>query len=666
MPRLLRLVITAAFGLAFLSVALPGSSGQTPPPVERISKFSEYKGYSSEVYDSWVRSSVYVPMRDGVKLAVDILRPAKAGKVETKPLPVLWTHTRYRRAQVREGKVRSSLEASPNIVWLKHGYVLAAADVRGSGASFGHWPGIFSKEETQDAFAITEWLAQQPWSDGNVGMFGGSYLGITQLMAASAKPPHLKAIVPHVALFDLIDVGTSGSVFRDDFLRTWSDLTQMLDLQPGVAPVDADKDRKLLAAALEEHKKNRPLIEIMRPLRFRDDVDPVTGAVPGRDWSPSGFVKEINESGVPMYLVGGWMDSFTRDQFLAWANFTAPKKLMVGVWSHSPRDPKIVGEEMRLLTVESLRWYDRWLKGIENGVMDGALIRYQTLKTPEEAVWKEASVWPIPEAEAVKFYFEGGKSGSAASVNDGRLAVASPPKGRAADEFKVDYTATSGTTTRWDNAVGGGFGYPDMAANDAKGLTYTTAPLAADLEITGHPVAHVWMSATSKDADLFAYLEEVDGRGVSTYVSEGVIKASYRALNPAPYVMFGLPYHRGFREDVKDLVPGEPVELVFELQPTSTVFDAENRIRLTLTGADKDNALTIPLDPAPVLTVYRDAGRPSFISLPAVGGLGAATSSAVVKSGAASLMLVVIAVALGIIVLTILLSQYMRSRLGKN
>ena len=655
----------AFFGLVVLALAGLSYQAQDTPALEKVSKFGEYQGYSAEVYDSWIRNSLYLTMRDGVKLAVDILRPAKAGTVETKPLPVLWTHTRYRRASAREGKVRSSLETPHTLTWLKHGYVLAAVDARGSGASFGHWPGIFSKQETRDAYEISEWLAAQPWSSGNIGMFGGSYLGITQIMAASTKPPHLRAIVPHAALFDLIDVGSYGGIFRDDFLRTWSALTQTLDLQPGVAPVDADKDGKLLKAALEEHKKNRPLIDIMAPLRFRDSQDPVTGAVPGRDWSPSGFIKEINEAYVPMYLLGGWMDSFTRDQFLAWANFIVPKKLMVGAWSHSPRDQQIAREEMRLLTVESLRWYDYWLKGIDNGILVETPIRYQTIQSPKEFVWKEALVWPIPEAQSVIFYFEDGKSGSAASATDGRLATAAPRKSKGEDAIKVDFTTTSGTTTRWDNAVGGGFGYPDMASNDTKGLTYTTVPLAADVEVTGHPVAHIWMSATTKDADLFAYLEEVDPKGVSTYVSEGVLKASYGAARPAPYAMFGLPYLRSFQEDVKEIVPREPVELVFEMQPTSTVFNAGNRIRIALAGADKDNAATTPVDPAPTLTIYRDKTRTSFVSLPVVGGLEAATSSAVVKSGAASLLLTVLLIALAVIVLTILLSQYVKSRLRK-
>lgn len=248
--------------------------------------FGKYPAIAQAPYDTWVRSSLYLKMRDGVRLAVDILRPAKKGVVETKPLPSLWTHTRYRRAFVVNGKIHSSLEAPQLLALLQRGYVLAAADVRGSGASFGVFRGVFTPEESQDAYEITEWLAKQPWCDGKIGMFGGSYLGITQLMAAARKPPHLKAIMPMVALFDLYDMGFPGGVLRDDFMRTWSTMTQFLDLQPGAAPVDEDKDQSLLKAAVEEHKKNRLLIDALGPLRFRNDKDPLTGGVPTWTGSP--------------------------------------------------------------------------------------------------------------------------------------------------------------------------------------------------------------------------------------------------------------------------------------------------------------------------------------------------------------------------------------------
>lgn len=584
---------------------------------EKISSFGKYKGFSPEIFDSWVRSSQYITMRDGTRIAVDIIRPAVEGKPVEEPLPVVWTHTRYRRAFLgKNGKAYSTAEASYLQPLLKRGYVTAAADVRGSGASFGTWQGIFTKEESRDAYEITEWLASQPWCNGNVGMYGGSYLGITQLMAASTRPPHLKAIFPMVALFDLYETGAPGGVLRDDFLRTWSDLTLKLDTQPGVVPVDEDPDGKMLEKALKEHMQNRSLIEIMNTLKYRDDRDLVTGAYPFQEWSPSGFIEEINASGVPMYIWGGWFDSFTKDTFLIYKNFSTPRKLTIGAWSHSPRDENIRREEFTLLATEQLRWFDYWLKGIDNGIMDEPPIHYHVMEEPGQNRWETAGDWPLPQTIYVNYYFSSGTSGSIESVNDGILSIAAPEEESASDSYTVDYSTTSGTATRWDNAVGGGFEYPDMTANDQKGLTYTTMPLEEDIQITGHPMVHLWLSSTHEDGDVFVYLEEVDETGFSHYLTEGVLRLSHRSLNQPPYDNLGLPYHRCFKEDIQPMIPGRPVELMIEMQPISNVFNAGNRIRVTITGADKDNAETEVFNPPPTYRVSRSQDKPSYIELP--------------------------------------------------
>ncbi|MFO7979918.1 MAG: CocE/NonD family hydrolase [Candidatus Aminicenantes bacterium] len=600
--------------LAFVFIASGTVLGQEP---EKISSLGKYQGYSQEKYDSWVRFSQYLTMRDGTKIAIDIIRPAVDDKPVEEPLPVVWTHTRYRRAsQDDEGNIHSAAESFYLQPLLKHGYITAAADVRGSGASFGTWPGIFTQEETQDAYEITEWLASQPWCDGNVGMFGGSYLGITQLMAASTQPPHLKAIFPMVALFDLYEIGSPGGVLRNDFLRTWSELTEMLDTQPGVMPVDEDPKGQMLEKALKEHQMNRPLVEIMASLKYRDDRDPVTGAYPFQEWHPAGFIEEINASGIPMYIWGGWFDSFTKDTFLIYKNFTTPRKLLIGAWPHSPRDEEIRDNEFNLLAVEQLRWFDYWLKGIDNGIMEEPPIRYHLMEDRGQNQWKTAQKWPLPQSDSVSYYFSEGPSGSVESVNDGILNREAPESESASDPYPVDYSTTTGTATRWDNAVGGEFDYPDMTPNDEKGLTYTTLPLTEDITLIGHPVVYLWLSSSYKDGNIFVYLEEVDESGFSHYLSEGVLQLSHRVLSEPPYDNFGLPYHRSFKEDVEPVTPGKVVQLAFDMQPVSNVFNAGHRIRVTLTGADKDNAATQVLEPPPTYIVYRNADYPSHIQLP--------------------------------------------------
>jgi hypothetical protein len=157
-----------------------------------------------------------------------------------------------------------------------------------------------------------------------------------------------------------------------------------------------------------------------------------------------------------------------------------------------------------------------------------------------------------------------------------------------------------------------------MRSNDAKALTYTSQTLETTVQVIGHPVMHVWLRADSPDLDVFAYLEEVDANGGSTYITEGNLRASHRALGQAPYDNLGLPYHSYFKSDLKPIPAGEPVELVFDLLPTAYQFSKGSRIRVTIACADADNFDTPVIDPAPRIHLLRDKDHPSFIQLPLV------------------------------------------------
>jgi putative CocE/NonD family hydrolase len=160
-----------------------------------------------------------------------------------------------------------------------------------------------------------------------------------------------------------------------------------------------------------------------------------------------------------------------------------------------------------------------------------------------------------------------------------------------------------------------------MRRNDEKALTYTTLPLETDAEVTGHPVVHLWLVTGAPDLDVFVYLEEVDGKGNSTYITEGNLRASHRALSTAPYDNLGLPHHRHYESDLEPIPAGEPFELIFDLLSTSYLFRAGNRIRVTIAFADADNFDTPILDPAPEVRLLRDAPHASLIELPIVSAL---------------------------------------------
>ncbi len=580
--------------------SLTASAQTAAPPALKVSAFGKYWGYSEPVYDGWVRSSRYVAVRDGTWLAVDIFRPTRGGKVATERLPVVWTHMRYQRAVLDREKVYTILDAYE---WLqdvvRHGYVVAAVDVRGSGASFGRFEGMFSTKETDDAYDITEWLGTQPWSNGKVGMYGGSYLAFTQYLAASRKPPHLKAIFPEVGGTDMYELLYRGGIYHGPFIENWTNIVRKLDVDEPAFPVDEDKDGSLLKAAIEQHKSNRSAAELYAALPFRDSVDASSGVQVFRDWAPITFLKEIQESKVPIYLLDGWYDRYVRDEAILYNNLDNPKRLTIGPWTHTQSDRLDFG-------AEHLRFWDYWLKGIDNGILKEDPVHYWVINAPEATAWRSAKAWPLPNEKRTKYWFGAGTLGTA--------APAAPADTGAKDEFTVDYSAEVSPDPRW----GLGHDFPELSAHDAKGLTWTTPPLSSPVEVTGHPIAHLWMSSSTPDADVFVYLEDVNEKGESHYVSEGMLRASNRATADPGYNLLGLPYHRGLKADRAPLTPGEPVELVIDLYPTSILFPAGHRIRVTITGADKANARTPEQSPPPRLTVWREPGRGSWVELPVI------------------------------------------------
>ncbi len=580
-------------------------------PEARVSRFGEYRGYSRPIYDGWKRSSFYISARDGTKLAVDLFLPTRGGKIAADPLPVLWTAHRYRRAAVLgegdEGKlytILDSFEWLPEVV--RHGYVVAAVDVRGSGASFGTFGGMFTRREAEDSYDVTEWLGVQPWSNGKVGMFGRSYLAITQYMAASQLPPHLAAIFPEVAMADMYALLWNGGIFRAHFIETWTALVRTMDLQDPGPPVDGPEGEALLKAAVAEHRGNRDMSEIARALPYRDGLDPKTDKKPGvrpyLDWSPITYREDIEQSGVAIYHLGGWFDRYVRDQLVFYRNLDNPQRITIGPWSHVQSD----GLDF---AAEHLRFYDRWLKGIRNGIEDEEPVHYYTMGAPWGQAWRAARQWPLPEQKPTPYYFGA----------EGRLVLEKPATGKttgeARDTLIVDETASVWPAPRWSMEE---IWPDDLAANDAKGLTYTTPPLEAAVEVTGHPVVRIWLSTDAPDADLFVYLEEVEANGVSRYVTEGALRASNRATHDPGYDYLGMPWHRGFAADRKPLSKNEPVELAFDLFPTSKLFAKGNRIRVTVTGADKANAVTPSRTPPPRLILHREEDRASQIVLPVI------------------------------------------------
>jgi predicted acyl esterase len=564
--------------------AVDGGTRPQQPPCDpsaggRISAPGRYEGYSEALYPDHERSSFYVEVRDGTRLAMDLFRPVDdGGDVVEMPLPVLWMHTPYNRRTFLSGP---TAETYPGFALrlVRYGYVVAIVDFRGLYASFGtnvaFNRGEWVDAARMDAYDITEWLAEQTWSSGKVGMWGCSATGGSQLQAATTAPPHLRAIFPMSCEFDAYPFGVPGGMAPasgDTRTPPGGSSGALRDLT--AVAVDGASGRSLLDQAIADHSSN---VENVGYVPYRDSVAQSVGEPWWIKSSPHSYLESLNASGIGIYLAANWNEGATKQGvFFTFNNVALDAKLLIGPAGHC--EWTAVRQETGFdLVVEELRFFDYWLKDIDNCVMDEPAVYFYTYNAPGDG-WQAAAAWPL--------------------ANERRVAYC-------LGEARLDTSAPAGSAA------------PDsVTASAAAELVYTTPPLASDVQVTGHPVAELWLASTATDGDFIVTLQDVAPDGsASSYFMDGRLRASHRAVQDAPYDNLGLPYHPFTESARQPLVPGEPALLSFELLPISIIFRAGHRIRVTLTFA---GGTTPAQQPAASVTLYRDADHPSSITLPII------------------------------------------------
>lgn len=579
----------------------------------RISRPGEYSGYSPVLFDGYKLESVYVTVRDGTKLAIDIIRPTKNGVVATEKLPVVWMHTPYNRRNFKDGFTPQYYPGSA-MGLVKYGYVIAMADVRGLNASFGR--AVNSRKNYWipwaywDAYDITEWLAAQPFSSGRIGMWGCSATGHSQFQAAATRPPHLKAIFPLSAPGDYY--GWGGVVSPIDAAPSGEALVRANSARDkDAAPVDADTDGSLLAAAKKGHLQN------IEPglMPYRDSVAPgmkANGMGDYRYWEEVNThprFDEISKSGIAIYQSSNH-DEEIRNRVDIWIkqrNLSNPMKTIYAPGKHCEWNTEWTPskENPFEIVTEELRWFDHWLKGVPNGIMSEPPIYYYTYNQPADRAWQFAWQWPLPTAHNTPFYFGGRTTDApAGGVNSGSLSPLRGEHAQGSDRYTVDYTVLP-------------------ADLDQRGLAYTSAPMEADTNFVGHPVMHIWLSSSVNDADISAVLADVAPDGKVTLLpgtADGRLRASHRTLNEAPWDNLGLPFHRSYAADVKPLEPGKPVKLEFDMAPVSWTLRKGHRLRVLIaaTGFSRrdEPPLTPRYDPAPTVELFHGGVLASWIDMP--------------------------------------------------
>jgi len=569
--------------------------------------FLPARAAADEKYEVMVERNVAATMRDGVTLRADIYRPKAEGK-----FPVLLVRTPYDKTNSMGFGLRGAAR----------GYVVIAQDVRGRFESEGEWYPF--KNESQDGYDTVEWAAALPYSNEKVGMFGGSYVGATQFLAAIAKPPHLAGICPNVTASNYHDGWTyQGGAFEQWFNESWaSGLAENTMRRRADKNYDALGGTKVLPL-LSYPVLEAPSAEGIAPY-FKDWL-----AHPDFDayWKPWSIEDHYAQIEVPVFSIGAWYDIFLGGTLKNYARLKTEagseaarkgQQLRVTVGGHAGQSStgKVGAVEFGGKLPEdgdevTLRWYDWLLKGQANGVEKEKLVKIFVMGKNE---WREEEDWPLARAKNTRYYLHSGGAANGLS-GDGTLSGVAP-----GEEKRDQYLYDPGDPTP---TIGGplccgalptGIGPQDQRPAEARSdvLVYTTPAYAKDTEVTGPVSLDLYVSSSALDTDFTGMLVDVWPNGFAQNLTSGILRMRYR----------------NSQEKAELANPGEIYHITVDLWATSNVFLAGHKLRVEVSSSNFprfDRNLNTGEEQArgtrmvkATNTIYHDKAHPSAMILPMV------------------------------------------------
>ena len=572
--------------------------------------------------------SVYVDVADNVRLAVDIWLPENADQLGTMPTAIEFT--RYWRAM-------ETLPASNNMndeirQALDHGFAYVAVDVRGTGASFGYRGAEFSLAEVRDMPVVIDWVAEQAWSNGEVVAVGVSYSGNTAELSALFHSDALVAAIPRFTDYDwYTSIVIPGGLKNAFIAERWGDGTRMLDLNDasvfgvhegvisienpkiiGVKPVDNDPARKQLVKASSAHKDNRSLAENLAGLVYRDEYPSALSLEDafGKGVSIHNFQSEYEAIAMPMYQWGSWFDAGTAAGILArFTRFDAPYQYVIGPWSHGAGyDANPYNEKDSPVEPTANEQADLIYAFARQAMLgkSGFPVKQLRYFTVGENAWKTTVVWP-PQGHKYSRMWLGAENTLVDEIKSALQEV---------DLYQVNFSAGTGSFSRWATQLGGGdVWYGDRSGADEKLLTYTSAPLEHDTELSGTPVVSFHLSTNREDAAVIVYLEDVDENGYVRMLTEGQLRLVHGLAVEAPDPVFG-PVRSFKSKHGKKLKPGVVEKYEFALLPLSARIARGHSLRIAIAGHDSDTFVRVPAEGGVEFSIYRGTATPSFIDLP--------------------------------------------------
>ncbi len=520
--------------------------------------------YAQHKYPVTAETNVAMKTRDGVVLRADIYRPDAEGK-----FPVILERTPYDKRNNPRNCQR----------FASQGYVCIKQDVRGRFASEGDfypW-----KYDAQDGYDMVEWAAGLPYSNGRVGMYGGSYLGSTQVLAAMAAPPHLAGIMPAMAPSDsYAHWAYQGGAFAQVEMQAWT-----------TGMVINTLERRLRKTSqpwrdLKRPSAEYPLLELGTPAGLADwYFDFLKHPAYDDYWKQVSVDEHFAQIQVPALHIGGWYDPFLDGTLRSYIGIKSKggsesarkgQRLVIVPGGHAGAGAKVgdvdFGKDSVLDTFAlAIRWYDYLLKGIDNGITREKPVRIFVMG---KNVWRDEDDWPLARAKVTRFYLHSGGKGNTLN-GDGTLS-ATPPATEPADQYvydPADPTPTRGGTgnTGYD-PVNFPAGPIDQRLLQARSdvLVYTTPPFDKDTEVTGPVSVELYISSSAVDTDFAAKLIDLWPNGFAQNLANGILRARYR---------------NSF-EKAELMKPGQVYKLTIDLWATSNVFLAGHKMQVEIASSD--------------------------------------------------------------------------------
>ncbi|MBN1220993.1 MAG: CocE/NonD family hydrolase [Anaerolineae bacterium] len=529
------------------------------------------------MYATKIHYNVQIPVHDGLALSANLFIPVP--QTEEEKFPAILEMIPYRKDDWR---YRADYQRMTYLA--QRGYVGCRLDIRGTGSSPGLALDEYTPAETRDGYEAVEWLAAQAWCNGKVGMWGLSYGGFTAIQVAMLRPPSLKAIVPMYATDDRYtdDVHYLGGCLVGSEFAQYAVSQVGMNALPPSPTYTGDR----WAAQWKTRLEQTPpwLIEWLR-----QQTD-------GPYWRNGSLAPNYKQITCAIFCIGGWADGYTSPVLRMQEEcVNAPRKALIGPWVHSTPDVAYPGPNIDWLH-ETVRFFDYWLKDIDNGVMDEpALTIFRREYTPPEPFpktmngqWHSEADYPIARSQTQTLY-----------LGQSTLQPELPPSTQS-DAYPHRPTVGTHAALCWGGGIPPNGLARDLRPDEALSPTYTSPPLEQPLDLIGFPEAILYLSSTAPVAHVVARLTDVAPDGTSALVSTGILNLTHR---------------EGHNEPVP-LTPGDIYEIRMTLKATGYRFLAGHCLRLSLASAYWP---VIWPSPYPAENrLYRGPGHPSHLLLPVV------------------------------------------------